>query len=243
MVERMPLHIKAEKGDVAERVIAAGDPARVRQLAGYLEGARLVNENRGYLVYTGEWRGTPVTVATHGIGGGSASIVFDELAMLGAKVIIRMGTCGAMVPELNVGDVVIPTGASYKEGGTIGWYFPDDCTAAVPEYDVLNALVSAAQRHGLKFMVGPVISSDYFYVDIESFVEKWRKRGAIAVEMECATLFTLAKYRGFKSGALLVVSDTTLVKKEWELATADELREAVERASRAVFDAVVSVPL
>ncbi len=241
MSERKPLHILAGRGDVAERVVVAGDPARVRQLAGYLEGARLVNENRGFLVYTGNWKGTPVTVATHGIGGGSASIVFDELAMLGAKVMVRMGTCGAMVPELNVGDVVIPTGASYKEGGTIGWYFPGDCTAAVPDYEVLNALVEQARKYGLKHLVGPVVSSDYFYVDIDEFVKTWRPRGAIAVEMECATLFTLARYRGFKAGALLVVSDATLVKKEWELATAEDLKSAVDKASRAVFDAIVSV--
>ncbi len=237
----MPLHIKAKEGDVAERVIASGDPARVKQLSTYLEDARLVNENRGYLVYTGTYRGVPITVATHGIGGGSASIVFDELRMLGAKLIIRMGTCGAMVPELNVGDVVIPTGASYKSGGTVGWYFPGDCTAAVPDYDVLNTLVEEAKRQGLKFMVGPVISSDYFYIDIDEFMKTWRPRGSIAVEMECATLFTLARLRGFKAGALLVVSDATLVKKEWELATAEDLKNAVEKASKAVFEAAIKI--
>ncbi len=237
----MPLHIKAKPGDVAERVIVAGDPARVRQLASYLEDARLVNENRGYLTYTGTYKGVPVTVATHGIGGPSAAIVFDELKMLGAKVMVRMGTCGAMIPELNVGDVVIPTGASYQIGGTIWWYAPGDCTVAVPDYDVMTKLVEEAAKHGLKFVVGPVISSDYFYIDIDAFMKKWATRGMIAVEMECATLFTLGRIKGFKTGALLVVSDTTLVKKEWELATAEELKEAVEKASKAVFDAIIRV--
>ena len=237
----MPLHIKAEPGEVAERVIVSGDPARVEQLATYLEDARLVNKNRGYLTFTGTYKGVPVTVATHGIGGPSAAIVFDELKMLGAKLMVRMGTCGAMVPELNVGDVVIPTGASYQIGGTIWWYAPGDCTVAVPDYDVMTKLVEKASKHGLKYLVGPVISSDYFYVELEEFAKKWTSRGMIAVEMECATLFTLGRVRGFKTGALLLVSDTTLVKKEWELATAEELKDAVERASRAVFDAVVEV--
>ena len=237
----MPLHVKAEHEDVAERVIVSGDPARVKQLAGYLENARLVNENRGYYTYTGEYKGVPVTVATHGIGGPSAAIVFDELRMLGAKLMVRMGTCGAMVPELNVGDVVIPTGASYQVGGTIWWYAPGDCTCAVPDYEVLSKLVEEASRQGLKFLVGPVISSDYFYVDLEEFAKKWTSRGMVAVEMECATLFTLGRVRGFKTGALLVVSDATLVKKEWELATAAELKEAVERASKAVFEAIIKV--
>ena len=237
----MPLHIKAKPGDVAERVIVAGDPARVRQLASYLEDARLVNENRGYLTYTGTYKGVPVTVATHGIGGPSAAIVFDELKMLGAKVMVRMGTCGAMIPELNVGDVVIPTGASYQIGGTIWWYAPGDCTVAVPDYDVMTKLVEEAAKHGLKFVVGPVISSDYFYIDIDAFMKKWATRGMIAVEMECATLFTLGRIKGFKTGALLVVSDTNLVKKEWEIATAEERKEAVEKASKAVFDAIIRV--
>lgn len=237
----MPLHIKAEPGEVAERVIVSGDPARVEQLATYLDDARLVNKNRGYLTFTGTYKGVPVTVATHGIGGPSAAIVFDELKMLGAKLMVRMGTCGAMVPELNVGDVVIPTGASYQIGGTIWWYAPGDCTVAVPDYDVMTKLVEKASKHGLKYLVGPVISSDYFYVELEEFAKKWTSRGMIAVEMECATLFTLGRVRGFKTGALLLVSDTTLVKKEWELATAEELKDAVERASRAVFDAVVEV--
>ncbi len=239
----MPLHIKAEPGDIAERVVVSGDPARVKQLASYLENTRLVNENRGYLIFTGTYNGVPVSVATHGIGGPSAAIVFDELKMLGAKLMVRMGTCGAMVPELNVGDIVIPTGASYQVGGTIWWYAPGDCTVAVPDYDVLTRLVEEASKHGLKYLVGPVISSDYFYVELKEFARKWTSRGMIAVEMECATLFTLGRVRGFKTGALLVVSDTTLVKKEWELATAEELKQAVEKASRAVFEAITKVKL
>lgn len=239
MSERKPLHILAEPGDVAERVIVAGDPARVRQLSEYLEGARLVNENRGFLVYTGEWRGTPVTVATHGIGAPSATIVFEELIMLGAKVMVRLGSCGGMLGEMEIGDVVIPTGASYGLGGTIWSYAPFDCTAAVPDYEVLGRLVSEAERHGLKYFLGPIVSSDSFYGEGEEYIRKWIERGMIAIEMEAASLFVLGRLRGIKTGAMLLVSDN--IKEPGKMATAEELRDAVDRASRAVFDAIVGV--
>ncbi len=237
-----PLHIRAKPEDVAERVITSGDPARVEQLSTYLDNAKLVNKNRGYLTFTGEYKGVPVTVATHGIGGPSASIVFEELKMLGAKVIIRLGSCGAMLKELDVGDVVIPTGASYTIGGTIWSYAPLDCTVAVPDYDVLTRLVGEASKAGIKYVVGPVITSDAFYVDPKSFLEKWIPRGMVAVEMECATLFVLGRLRGFKTGAFLLVSDN-VVKEPGVMATAEELREAVEKASRAVFEAIIGVKI
>ena len=111
-----PIHIKAKKGDIAERVIIAGDPARVEQLAKMLENPRLVNTNRGFLVYTGTYKGVPVSVAVHGVGHPSSMLVVEELIMLGAKVIVRFGTCGAMVKGLKIGDLIIPTAAAYYPG-------------------------------------------------------------------------------------------------------------------------------
>jgi 5'-methylthioadenosine phosphorylase len=234
-----PLHILAKPEDIAPRVIASGDPARVKQLAGYLEGARLVNENRGFLVYTGKYKGVDVTVATHMIGAPSAAIVFEELIMLGAKLIVRFGTCGGFLPEMRVGDFVIATGASYSGGGTMNTYSPGECMAAVPDYEVLKALVDSASRLGLAFHLGPVISSDNFYSGLE-YLNRWIARGMIAVDMEAATLFLVGRHRRIKTGASFVVSDVIGHAYE-KMATAEELREAVDRASRAVLDAVVSV--
>jgi len=235
-----PLHILAKPEDIAKRVIVAGDPARVEQLSKYLEGPKLVNKNRGYLTYTGTYEDVRVTVATHGIGGPSASIVFEELKMLGAKLIVRLGTCGGMVKGQKVGDYVIPTGAAYLPGGTVGTYVPGACMPAVPSFDVLKALVESVEQKGLKYYVGPVISADAFYIEDPDFVKKWVSRGIIAVEMECATLFTLGLLRGFKTGALLIVSDVVLDKVE-EMATAEELKEQVEKAAYAVLDAIIKV--
>ncbi|MEM4732552.1 MAG: nucleoside phosphorylase, partial [Desulfurococcaceae archaeon] len=92
----MPVHIKASKEDIAGNVIAGGDPYRVELLKQLLEDARVVNTHRGLLVTTGYYKGTKVTIATHGIGAPSAAIVFEELAQLGAKRIVRLGTAGGI---------------------------------------------------------------------------------------------------------------------------------------------------
>ena len=235
-----PIHIKAKKGEVAPRVVVAGDPARVEQLASMLEDARLVNKNRGILVYTGKYKGTEITVAVHGIGAPHAGLVFEELAMLGAKVMIRLGTCGAMIKGLHIGDAVIPTSASYYPGGFFYQYLREGvCVGAAPTYDVLNTLIEESRKQGLKHVVGPIISSDAFYAEDPDFVKKWTSRGIIAVEMECAALFTLGMIRGFKTGALLIVSDSLV--EDSGFASAEELTPYVEKAAKVVFEALLKV--
>ena len=235
-----PIHIKAKRGDVAPRVVVAGDPARVEQLASMLEEPRLVNRNRGILVYTGRYQGVPVSVALHGIGAPHAGLVFEELAMLGAKAMVRLGTCGAMIKGLGIGDVVIPTSASYYPGGFFYQYVREGvCLGTAPHFELLKALVESSQKHGIKYVLGPVVSSDAFYAEDPEFVKKWTSRGIIAVEMECAALFALGMMRGFKAAALLVVSDSLV--EETGFASAEELKPYMERAARVVFDALLSV--
>ena len=232
-----PIHIKASKDDVAERVIVAGDPARVEQIASMLENVKLVNRNRGLLVYTGEYEGTRISVALHGIGAPSSAIVFEELAMLGAKVMIRIGTCGAMYRGARIGDVVVPTGASYYPGGFYHQYLKEGvCLCAVPDFVVTKVLVEELERSGISYRVGPVVSSDAFYAEDPDFAKKWMSRGVIAVEMECAALFSLGMMRGFRTGAVLIVSDSLI--ENLGFASAEELKEHVDRVTRAVFRAL-----
>jgi len=235
-----PIHIKAKKGEVAERVVVAGDPARVEQLASMLENPRLVNTNRGFLVYTGTYRGVPVSVAVHGVGHPSSMLVVEELIMLGAKVVVRFGTCGAMVKGLKIGDVVIPTGAAYYPGGAFYQYLKEHvCAATSPHFEVLKALVEEVQKASVNYVIGPVVSSDAFYAEDPEFVKKWTSRGIVAVEMECAGLFMLGAMRGIKTGALLMVSDSLV--EELGFASAEELRSHVEKLGRVVLDAIIKV--
>ncbi|MEM1677693.1 MAG: purine-nucleoside phosphorylase [Ignisphaera sp.] len=237
-----PIHIKAKRGDVAERVIVAGDPARVEQLIKMIENPRLVNTNRGFTVYTGAYKGVPVSIAVHGVGHPSSMLVFEELVMLGARIIIRFGTCGAMVKGLRIGDVVIPTAAAYYPGGAFYQYLKESiCTATAPHFEVLKTLVEEVQKSGVNYVIGPIVSSDAFYAEDPEFTKKWTSRGITAVEMECAGLFMLGSMRGIKVGALLMVSDSLV--EELGFASAEELRGYVERAGKIVLDSIIRIAL
>uniref|UniRef100_A0A7J3JNK6 Nucleoside phosphorylase n=1 Tax=Ignisphaera aggregans TaxID=334771 RepID=A0A7J3JNK6_9CREN len=237
-----PIHIKAKRGDVAERVIVAGDPARVEQLINMIENPRLVNTNRGFTVYTGAYKGVPVSIAVHGVGHPSSMLVFEELVMLGARIIIRFGTCGAMVKGLRIGDVVIPTAAAYYPGGAFYQYLKESiCTATAPHFEVLKTLVEEVQKSGVNYVIGPIVSSDAFYAEDPEFTKKWTSRGITAVEMECAGLFMLGSMRGVKVGALLMVSDSLV--EELGFASAEELRGYVERAGKIVLDSIIRIAL
>jgi 5'-methylthioadenosine phosphorylase len=232
-----PVHIRAKRTDIAPLVVAVGDPARTEQLAAMLKDARIVNTNRGFVIYTGRYDDKRVTVATHGVGGPSSAIVFEELHMLGATTIVRLGSSGGMVKELSKGDFIVPTGAAHS-GGSLGMYIPDGVLPPVPDLGLTTKLIEGCSTEGVKFKAGLVFSSDAFYNEDSSFLEKWVSRGVIGVEMECATLFTLASLRRFKAASLLIVSDSLVRSAEKEMATAETLKAQVEKAGRIVLKAL-----
>lgn len=227
----------AKPGDIAERVIVVGDPARVEQISRLLENPRPVNVHRGFPVYTGTYGGIRVSVACHGIGGPSSAIVFEELRMLGAEVMIRLGTAGGLLPEMETGEIMIPEAVACSSNyGVLATYAPGVHLPLAPNYEVIDALVQEAKRHGLKFRMGAVVSNDAFYAESKEFAEEWRKRGVIAIEMECAALFGIARIRGFKAGALLVISNN--VVRGTPIATAEKLKESVEKAAKVILEAL-----
>jgi 5'-methylthioadenosine phosphorylase len=230
-----PVHIRAKREDIAPLVVAAGDPARTEQLASMLKDARTVNTNRGFLTYTGYYNGRRVTASTHGIGGPSSAIVFEELHMLGAKSIVRLGTCGGLVKELSRGDFIVPTGAAHP-GGFLRAYVPDGVLPPIPDTDLTAKLTEACRSEGVRFRSGVVFSSDAFHKEDPLHLETWMSRGAIGVEMECATLFTLAALRGFRAAALLVLSDSYMKKAQNEMLAAEDLRAQIQRGAKIVLD-------
>lgn len=232
-----PYHILAKPGEVAERVIAVGDPARVEQVSKLLENPRPVNLHRGFPVYTGEYDGVRVSVACHGIGGPSSAIVFEELRMLGAKVIVRLGTAGGLLPEMEPGELVIPDAvACLSTYGVLATYAPGAHLPLAPNYEVLEQLVQEARSSGASFRIGAVISNDAFYAESREFAEEWARKGVIAIEMECAALFGLARIRGFKAGAILILSNN--VVRETPILTADKLEDSVRAGARIALEAL-----
>jgi 5'-methylthioadenosine phosphorylase len=237
-----PYHILAKPGDIAERVLAVGDPGRADAIAReLLSGAALVNSNRGFNTYTGFFEGARVTVATHGIGGPSAAIVVEELKMLGAKLIVRLGTCGGLTEKVKVGDAVVALGAIYQPGGAPGMYAPGMCYPAVADPEVVVELERGLREEGFNVHRGIVASSDAFHAE-EANLGAWSSVGAVAVEMECATIFTVARIRGVKAGAALLVIDNLATGELFE-AGAEERRKLEIKAAKGALKALARIQL
>src|SRR6202042_3137150 len=189
-----------------------------------LEGAKMFNHNRGLWGYTGlAPDGEPLTNQSTGIGGPSAGIVIHELIELGARRLLRVGTCGALNEGLALGDLVVATEAIAADG-TSRALGGGDRVAASP--DLLAAVIATADAPGHRAHQGPIVTSDVFYDD-RGLEAGWSAAGALAVEMEAATLFTLADARGVQAAALLVVSDIVLPDRV--RIGQDELRAAEQR--------------
>ena len=142
-----------------------------------------------------------------GIGGPSAAIVVEELIQLGVKRLLRVGTCGALQPQLRHGDLILALSA-VPDDGTSMRYAGGEAIAPTADWDLLHGVVHAAKEIGERITyVGPVVSSDVFYDPDEERFARWSARGVLAVEMEAAALFTVAALRGVQAGCLLAVSD------------------------------------
>jgi DeoD family purine-nucleoside phosphorylase len=197
-----PIHIHPT-APLAERVLLPGDPGRALRLAeALLDRPRMFNHNRGLWGYTGTAAdGEPLTIQSTGMGGPSAAIVVAELHDLGARRLIRVGTCGALAPELAFGQLLVATEAIAQDGTSRALGAGERIAADGP---LLARLRSAA---GADAGNGPIVSTDLFYDGPAREEDAWRALGALAVEMEAATLFALAARRDFQAGALLIVSD------------------------------------
>lgn len=230
------VHLKAKPGDIAENVIAVGDPGRVELLSKLLEEPRVVNTHRGFLTVTGKYKGVRVTLATHGIGGPSAAIVFEELRMLGAKRIVRLGTAGGLSREVKIGSIVLAAGAGMMCNGCgLNLYAPSHCLPTAPDPILTARIKEKLDEYGIEYHMGPVYSSDSFYAEDPELAIRLSKLGYKAIEMECATLFALGWMRGFETAALLVISDNLLEEKKVFLTT-EELREQFNKIAMVVMD-------
>lgn len=202
------IHLRAEAGDYAPLVLIPGDPNRARRIADRFDdgSARAVNEHRGLLGFTGTYHGIPVSVQTSGMGTPSLSIVVEELLNLGARRLIRVGTCGGIASGMRNGDLVIATAACPVDGAT-ATYLHGEPYAPAATFAVTRALVDAADAAGIAARIGLVASVDVFYNTDADYAQRWRERGVLAFEMEAAALFYLAARSGVEAGCALTVSD------------------------------------
>ncbi len=228
------IHLHAEPGDYAPLVLLPGDPNRARSVAarfdGGLEQARLVNENRGLLGWTGTYKGRAVSVQTSGMGTPSFAIVAEELLRLGARQLVRVGTCGGIARGIRTGDLVIAAAACAVDGAT-RTYLHGDPYAPTADFELTHAMYHAAEGAGVPAHVGLVASVDVFYNADPDYTSKWRDRGVLAFEMEASVLFLLAARAGVQAACLLTVSDVLSeeVSSEETYLAPDALAAAVDR--------------
>lgn len=216
-------HIQVGEGDVGKYVILPGDPKRCAKIAKYFDNASLVADSREYVTYTGYLDGVKVSVTSTGIGGPSASIAVEELVKAGADTFIRIGTCGGMQLDVKSGDIVIANGAIRMEG-TSREYAPIEFPA-VPDIDLLNALIGAAKDLKQEYHVGVVQCKDAFYgqhspetmpvsYELLNKWEAWKRLGCVASEMESAALFIVASALHVRAGSVFLVMANQEREKE-----------------------------
>ena len=201
-------HISAEKGDFAPSILLPGDPLRAQHIAeNFLEDAKLVNEVRNMLGYTGTYEGIPVSVMGTGMGIPSASIYATELITeYGVERLIRVGSCGGILPTVELRDVVLAIGACTDSGVNRVRYGGYDFSATA-DFALLRAAADAAESRGISVKVGNVHSADLFYnPDPEAF-DRMEAMGVLAVEMEAAGLYGVAAEKGGRALTIATVSD------------------------------------
>src|ERR671914_2061869 len=232
------IHLRAEEGDYAPLVLLPGDPTRARRISERFDAgsARQVNDHRGLLGFTGTYNGTPVSVQTSGMGTPSLSIVVEELLRLGARRLIRVGTCGGIAEGLKTGDLVIATAACPVDGAT-ATYLHGEPYAPAADFALTRALVDAANATGVDARTGLVASVDVFYNTDPDYAQRWRDRGVLAFEMEASALFFLAARAGVQAACALSVSDVLS-----EDVTTDETYLPLEELDRAI-DRMIDVAL
>ncbi|MFN0212806.1 MAG: purine-nucleoside phosphorylase [Saprospiraceae bacterium] len=230
------LHLEAKVGDIAETVLLPGDPLRAKHVAEMmLEDIVCYNQVRGMLGFTGLYKGKRVSIQGSGMGMGSAGIYIHELiTTYKVKNIIRVGTCGALQKDINLGEVIVAMSASGDSDANMlnfkGMHF-----AATADFDLLYKAVETAKLLNIKTVQGSVFSTNTFYDDVPNRWDIWEKHGILGVDMESQILFTLAKKLGAKALALLTVSDNILTgtassQKDREQSFNDMMRIAFEIA-------------
>ncbi len=213
MSDDVQYHIEVGPDEIDGPVLLPGDPDRVDVIADTWDSVEAVADHREYRTLRGQYDGAPVAVTSTGIGAPSAGIAVEELARVGVDTFLRVGSCGAIQPEIDVGDLVI-TSAAVRQEGTSDEYVRSDYPAAA-HGEVVTALVTAAERLGYDYHVGVTCSTDSFYAgqsrpgfggfeaaDAADRFDELQAAGVLNFEMEASAILTIASLYGLRAGAV-----------------------------------------
>jgi len=232
-------HLLVSEGDLSDIALVPGDPGRVDRIAGQCSDVETVAENREYKVVNATYKDRDLTICSTGIGSPSAAIAAEELNNVGVETLLRVGTTGALQSAIEIGDMVVATGAAKDEGTTKR--YESVTYPAVPDYDVLSSLVEVAEENDEEVHVGPIATDDAYYAETDEHVTDWEAAGMLAVEMEAAALFSLARRNGMRAGAICTVDGNLVEGTQKGETEGDELPEKaknnVERAITLALEA------
>jgi len=211
--EGLQYHLMIRRGDVSRYVLLPGDPERVPLIAKYWDKAWHVATHREFVTYSGYYKGVFISATSTGIGAPSTAIAIEELARCGVDTFIRVGTTGALRREIKLGDLVISTGAVRLEGTSRHYVISE--YPAVANFEIVLALIEAAENLGVNYHVGLTASSDSFYVGQErpgfrdylppfqrGLIDYLRSVGVLNFEMEASVIFVLSNIYGLRAGAV-----------------------------------------
>jgi purine-nucleoside phosphorylase len=237
----MSIHIAAEKGQIAPRVLFPGDPLRAKWIAEtYLSDVICYTEIRNMFGFTGTYKGERISVQGSGMGQASASIYAHELFdSYDVRTLIRVGTCGALTEAVRVRDVIVAMSASTdSQMNRLRFHGIDYAPTA--DYQLLRAAVDAAEAAGLNVHVGQVFSGDLFYNDRPDLVSRTAEYGVLGIEMEAAALYTLAAKFGRRALGIMTVSDHLITH---EVTSAEERQTTFSEMITIALDAAIEVPV
>ncbi len=217
-------HNKAIKGDIAETILLPGDPLRAKFIAeNFLENVTQFNAIRNMFGYTGTYNGKKVSVMGTGMGCASIGIYSYELIhFYGVKNLIRIGSCGAFDPKLNLYDIILGIGSSTDSNYAHQYELPGTFSATA-SFELLSKAKQIADDSNIKTTVGNILSSDIFYNANPDSWKKWAKMGVLAAEMESFALYCNAAVAGVNALTILTVSDSIVNQQE---TTAEEREKA-----------------
>jgi len=205
-------HIRIGNEHEVQYALLPGDPGRVDEVAKFLDNPVEISYNREYKTIKGFYKGVSVFVTSTGIGGVSAGIAIEELRNIGVNVMIRIGSCGALQPNLRIGDLVIASGAVRNDGASYAYI--NKAYPAIPDTELLFHVINTVKKNNIKSHTGIVRCHDSFYTDKEQEIDKyWSEKGILATDMETAALFVIGGLRGIKTASILNV----VVEKEGNL--------------------------
>ncbi|MGM8213291.1 nucleoside phosphorylase [Virgibacillus sp. W0430] len=202
-VEKMPT-TRIPVDGISPLVIVCGDPFRAEVIAKKLDSYEEIAYAREYRTFNGEYKGTKVTISSHGVGAPGAAVSFEELIKAGAKKLIRVGTAGSYTKALPPGSLIIADSAVRADGLT-NQMVPDG-VPAVADFRIVQALHDAAVAREVTFGTGTIVTLDAFYAGPVAFPHKmYKDSGALGAEMEIAALYTIAKLRGVQAGGIVAL--------------------------------------